>query len=67
MGFFTGKVGDKERGVGHISNLSMLFAPIYLFFSRHLFISLSLHECMVSWLCTFEYERIFACKNDKDG
>lgn len=65
MCFFTGEVRDKERGVGRISNLSMLFISIYLFHSWHLFISLSLHECMVSCLCTYECEGILACKSDK--
>ena len=67
MCLFTGEVEDKEKCVGHISNLSMLFISIYLFYSWHLFISLSLHECMVSCLCTYECDRISACNSDKDG
>lgn len=48
---FTVPVGDKERRVEHVSNLSMLFSSILLILFLSLyFISLSPHEYMVSCL-----------------
>lgn len=66
MCFFTGEVGDKEQGVGHISNLSMLFISIYLFYSWHTYLLLC-HCLNVCFLAYVHTNVTFSCKGDKDG
>lgn len=68
MCFLTGEAGDKERGVGRISNRSMLFIFYCIYFILSVYLSLC--HYMNAWLLVFVHTNaggLFACKCDKDG
>lgn len=64
MCFFTGQVGDKERGVGRISDLSMLFISILCILFTAIYLSLC--HCMNALCLVYECEKIFTGQSDID-